>query len=237
MLLRAIRVVILSTVLFSQSAYGADWSVGVGGGLAVPTQNYFPTNTGDAGVHSYPYFNALEASEGWMLSIYGLHRIWKWADAGLTLSYDTTGASANAPVDPSQYALWPKSQTPGPVKTDLGKIETWAILPTLRVHHWDFGGWTPFLDIEGGYGWNQWSVPLESRIPGPFSAAISPAVVVRGSLGVDYSIDQHTAVEWEIGFSQSDPLGSVQLPNSQGGMDQEFNLSFFYTTLGLHFSF
>ena len=142
-ILDAVFVILMFLVLFYLSscteAHAGDWSFGIDGGIAVPTQNYFPTNPGDGYLRSIlppgyqsSYFQALEASEGWMVSVYALRSVTPWLDLGIEGVYDTTGASATGPVDPSQYRG-------GAVKTNLGMIETWGVLPYLRIHPWTFG--------------------------------------------------------------------------------------------------
>lgn len=209
------------------------WDLGLDGGVTVPTQNVFPTNTGDINVHSIPYFQALNTSPGGMVSLYGYGDALPWLKAGLVLGWDDMNVSAQNPVEPSQGG-------PQYGRTGLGNIETWTVLPSVRLHPWRFGQWMPFWEIDAGWSWNQWSVPNVDVIgngAGTFSAGIADAFVVRSALGVDYDLSHGLAAEIEAGFQQSDPLGSVALSQGTGGMDQEFNLTFVFVQAGLHFGF
>jgi hypothetical protein len=222
--------VIAFLILFPMSARADGWTFGFDGGLAVPTQNYFPTNPGDAGTHSIPYFQALEASEGWMISTYVTHSVIKpWINLGILGSYDTTGASANSLFAPSALCHCPLS---GGVKTNLGTLEAWSLMPYLRVNPWTFGSWTPFFGFGLGWSWNQWN----TKGWPPYSASISNAFVTRIELGTDYRISDHFSLESLIGFVESDPLASVNLPGDQGGMDQEFQMSLFFFEIGVSFN-
>ncbi len=209
------------------SARAEGWQFGLDGGLAIPTQNAFPTNSGDAGTNSVPYFNALEQSEGWIISVYATHTLVKpWIHLGVLGSFDTTGTSANSPIDPSQGGM------PG-AKQNLGMVETWAVMPYLRLDPWTFGNWTPFLGLGLGWGWNQWNT--QGDIPGPFSSSISQTFVTRLELGTDYRMSNHFQLEGMIGGQINDPLANVALPNGQGGMDQNFNMILFFAEIGFRF--
>ena len=225
---------ILSLFLTSP-VYAGEWSFGVDGGLAVPTQNYFPTNTGDAGTHSLPYFQALEASEGAIISTYVVHSIWKpWFNLGLLGLYDTTGASAISPVDPALYRRLKNNGTGA--KTNLGMVDTWAVMPYLRISPWTLGYWTPFFGVGCGWSWNVWSNPSTLKLPnGDFGARITQALITRMEFGTDYSFSRNVEAEAMIGFQENDPLASVDLPNGVGGMDQEFQMSLFFVEIGAHF--
>ncbi len=239
-------------ILFSVSPSfaGPNWIFGLDGGLAVPTQNYFPLS----GLTTYPswfphqntyYFHDLEASEGWMIDLYGYKRITPWLYLGLLGSYDTTGASANAPVSPSAYLQYPNT---GAVKTNLGMVETWALLLGTRIEPWTFGRWTPFLGLAVGNGWNQWIVPslgapwTETGIYAPlnhngtFSAHLSDAIVTRLELGTDYRISDAFSLEATMGGQINDPLARIDLPRDQLGMDQNFNLILFFVNVGVQFN-
>jgi len=220
-------------LVFPSRSLAEGWTFGVDGGLAVPTQNFFPTNPGDAGTHSLPYFQSLNSSDGWIVSVDAYHSVWKGIDAGLVLSYVNMGAWADSPVFPSQG---------GPccgVRTNLGTVESWDVLPSVRIHPWTFGHWTPFLEADLGWSWNQWSVQEGNFINASccgFGARLSNALMVRGELGTDYRISHNVSLESLVGLSQSDPLGSVDLPQGTGGMDEEFNLTFFFVSVGVRFN-
>ncbi len=222
-------------LLLPASAISSDWQFGIDGGMAVPTQNYFPTESGDGDLRAvlhaplqFDYFHALEASEGWMVSIYATHTLLvPWFHVGVLGSYDTTGTSANAPVDPSEYVS-------GAVKTNLGMVETWAIMPYVRIDPWTFGNWTPFFGAGFGYGWNQWNT--QGDIPGPFSSSISQTFVTRLELGTDYRMSDHFSLEGMMGGQINDPLVLVALPNGQGGMAESFNMTLFFVEVGVQFS-
>ena len=237
-------VAILFVLTLSIPAYAAsDWTFGLDGGLSVPTQNYFPTNTGDAGTGSLPYFQALEASEGPMVSLYVLHRVGpRWFHLGLLGSWEETGASAVSPVTPGIINWSMNPPTRGQyyegsgVKTNLGMIETWEIMPYLRINPWTFGNVTPFFGLGIGISFNQWNTQFNSGI-GSFSAKIDTGLPIRIELGADYRVGENLSLESLIGFQQQDPLGSVNLPYNAGGMDQEFNMSLFFVEVGFQFGF
>ena len=229
-------VAILFVFTLSIPAHAAsDWTFGLDGGLAVPTQNYFPTNTGDGGTHSIPYFQALEASEGAIVSAYIMHSVWKpWLNLGLLGLYDTTGASATSPIDPAIYHI--QNYGVG-AKTNLGMVDTWAVMPYLRVSPWMFGNWTPFFGVGCGWSWNGWNVPSTLNVPvGSFGARITQALITRMELGTDYSFSRNVGAEAMIGFQENNPLASVDLPDGGGGMDQEFQMSLFFVEIGVHFN-
>ena len=230
--MKTIIALVISLFIVSP-AYASGWSFGLDGGLAVPTQNYFPTNTGDGNTHSLPYFQALEASEGAIISAYVTHSIWKpWINAGLLGLYDTTGASSTSPVTPNQYGTGT-----GGAKTNLGMTDTWAVMPYVRISPWSFGNWTPFLGVGCGWSWNGWSNPSTLKLPnGDFGARITGALITRMELGTDYSFSRLFGAEAMIGFQENDPLASVDLPSGTGGMDQEFQMSLFFVEIGIHFS-
>ena len=237
--MKTIIALILSLFLASP-VYASGWSFGLDGGLAVPTQNYFPTNTGDGGNDSLPYFGALESSEGPIVSAYATHTIGKdWISLGILGSWDNTGAFAISPVTPGVYngTIQKRGyQYEGSgVKTNLGTIESWQIMPYLRFSPWTFGSITPFLGIGFGLSWNQWNNQWNKGI-GSYSASISNGLATRAELGLDFHYSALLSVESMIGIDQNDPLGSVNLPFGNGGMDQEFNMTFFFCEIGIHFS-
>ena len=239
--MKTIFALIVSLFLVSP-VYAGDWSFGVDGGLAVPTQNYFPTNTGDGGTGSLPYFQALEASEGPMVSLYVQHTVGKpWIHLGLLGSWDETGTSAVSPVTPGiiDWNMSPPargiSYEGSGVKTNLGMVTTWEIMPYLRLDPWSFGIVHPFIGFGIGLSWNQWNTQFNRGI-GSFGASIDNGLPIRIELGADVDITSSTAIESLIGFQQQDPLGSVNLPNNAGGMDQQFNMSLFFVEMGLRFN-
>lgn len=227
-------IALIVSLFLASPVYASGWSFGLDGGLAVPTQNYFPTNTGDGNTHSLPYFQALEASEGWMVSAYALHTFWKpWLHLGMLATYDTTGTSSTGPVTPNQYPGSPSTGT----KTNLGMVNTIALMPYLRISPWTFGNWTPFLGLGLGWSWNQWNVQSGLKLPNQsFSAGISGALVTHIELGADYRLSDHFSLEGLMGFVENNPLASVALPSNTGGMDQDFQMSLFFVQVGFHFS-
>ena len=235
-------VAIFFVLILSVPAHAAsDWTFGLDGGLAIPTQNYFPTNSGGSGTDSLPYFQALESSEGPMVSLYILHRIGpKWLHVGILGSWEDTGASALSPVTPGIINNSMNPFTRGQyyegsgVKTNLGMIETWEIMPYIRINPWTFGNITPFLGLGIGISWNQWNTQWNSAITS-YSATISTGLPIRIELGADYRIGSEFSLESLIGFQQNDPLGSVNLPQNASGMDQQFNLSLFFVEVGVKF--
>ena len=230
--------IIVLILILSSPAYASGWSFGLDGGLAVPTQNYFPTNTGDGSTHSIPYFQALESSEGAIVSAYITHSVWKpWINIGILGLYDTTGASAISPIDPAMYNAFYDGHYRGGVKTNLGMTNTWAAMPYIRLSPWSFGNWTPFFGVGVGLSWNGWDVPSTLNVPvGSFGARIAQGLITRIELGTDYSFSSFLGAEGMIGFQENDPLASVNLPEGVGGMDQEFQMSLFFVEIGFHFS-
>lgn len=233
---------LFSSLFLVAPAYAGSWDFGLGEGLAVPTQNYFPTNSGDAGTDSLPYFQALESSEGWMATAYITHTAGKpWIHLGILGSFDTTGASAVSPVTPGISDWWKAPPYRGiyyegsGVKTNLGILVSYQIMPYLRLDPWTFGNWTPFFGVGVGLSWNQWDTQFNSGI-GSFSAKIANGLPVRVELGTDYALSSHFALESLIGFEQQDPLGFVNLPFNAGGMDQQFNMSLVFFEIGFHFT-
>lgn len=98
--------------------------------------------------------------------------------------------------------------------------------------HCTWGSLTPFFGVGTGWGWNQW---VTQGLP-PYSARIANALVTRMELGLSWGVSEHLALESVIGFQENDPLGSVNLPYNAGGMDEEFQMSFFFAEIGFRFS-
>lgn len=234
-------IALIATLFITTPVYAGSWDFGLDGGLAVPTQNYFPTNSGDYTTDSYPYFQALEASEGWMTSAYITHTVGKpWIHFGILGSFDTTGASSTSPVMPgimrnidNNMGIHYSGSNPG-LKTNLGMLESFQIMPYLRLNPWTFGNWTPFFGLGFGLSWNQWNV--QSIGTYPFTARISNGLPIRIELGTDYALSSHFGLESLLGFEQQDPLGLVNLPFNVGGMDQQFNMSLVFFEIGFHFT-
>lgn len=219
------------------SAHASSFNFGLDGGLAVPTQNYFPPYLGDANDQFYNYNNALEASEGYILSGYVTHRIWKGIDGGVLFSYDSTGASAPTPFFPG--SVGPR-QEGSHVKQNLGDVYTYGLLAYTRIHPWTFGNWQPFFGAGLGWSWNQWVTgnPQNMKVDNGtgFSAHVSDAVMTRLELGTTYRVSDHFALEGMIGGQINDPLTEILLPGPGGGTDENMNLILFFVQVGVHFS-
>ena len=235
---------LLGSLLSAPYAFAGDWSFGVDGGIAVPTQAYFPAYIGDAIGTGHPsvapdgavidYQEPMNAGPGWMISAYALHRITSWLDAGLLYSYDNTGASAPEPFLPWQSMIVNGMVYRTGEVVGLGNIETNAVFAYTRIHQWTWGSWIPFLGLGLGVAWNTWMTPQYLVDDVQLQAHVSDAIATRLELGVDYALSDHFGLEFVAGGQINDPETEIVFP--MNGTDQRMNLILFFAEAGVHFT-
>lgn len=233
-------IVVILFLLFATPAYAGNWTIGIDGGAAIPTQNYFPAYVGDQNSIDYKtgqdinYQNPLEASTGYMISGYVLHSLWKYIDAGFLYSYDSTASGAPEPFFPANYqSPHGTFHFPGAVKIPLGNAVTNAGFLYTRIHPWIFGSWEPFFGAGIGFSFNQWLTPVGTVDRTNFHAHVADAVATRLELGTDYKISEHFNLEALMGGMINDP--SVQIWWPDNGTDQRMNMILFFVQVGVNF--